>query len=138
MSLTCLHKTNVVGFVKAKPFALTKNNLITELPFLGKEYQLTFELKVTKFGADDYQSVIHLTATGVNCCNMGDRTPGVWITKDQKIGIASAVNGGHFWKVYPTVLEENKWILIEISQTLVEGKVRIQDIKNLIKIFVVL
>ena len=70
---------------------------------------------------------------------MGDRTPGVWITKDKKFGIASAINGvANSYKEYPTVLEENKWILVEISQTLVEGKVRIKDIKNLIQIFFVL
>eukprot|EP00091_Calanus_sinicus_P006149 TRINITY_DN1675_c0_g1_i14.p1 TRINITY_DN1675_c0_g1~~TRINITY_DN1675_c0_g1_i14.p1 ORF type:complete len:198 (-),score=30.19 TRINITY_DN1675_c0_g1_i14:147-716(-) len=111
------------GFVKAKPFALTKNNLVTELPFLGKEYQLTFELKVTKFGAVDTRSVIHLSATGADCCNVGDRVPAVWITKDKKFHIAATVNGiGNYYQDVPTVLEENKWILVEISQTLVDGK----------------
>jgi hypothetical protein len=43
---------------------LEKNNLITELPFLGKEYKPLFEVKVFKFGADEYQSVIHLTIGG--------------------------------------------------------------------------
>eukprot|EP00091_Calanus_sinicus_P008435 TRINITY_DN2051_c0_g1_i1.p1 TRINITY_DN2051_c0_g1~~TRINITY_DN2051_c0_g1_i1.p1 ORF type:complete len:215 (-),score=45.38 TRINITY_DN2051_c0_g1_i1:104-724(-) len=115
------------GFVEAKPFTLTKNNLVTELPFLGKEYQVTFELKVSKFPGTDnvqrFQNVIHLSATGVNCCNVGDRVPAVWISKEKGLAFAALVNGiANYWKVLPTVHAENKWILIDISQKLVDGK----------------
>ena len=113
-----------VQFSQSWPYDLKKNNQITVLPFLGKEYRLLFELKVTKFGTEAHQSVIHLTLGG-NAEKYGDRTPGVWITNTKLFGIASAISGNlNSYQDLPTVLEENKWIRVEISQTLMDEKVR--------------
>ena len=81
-------------------------------------------MKITNFGADAYQSVIHLTIGG-NAESYGDRTPGVWITNTKLFCIASAVSGNlnHYQTLAAPVLEENKWTKVEISQTLIEGKV---------------
>ena len=110
-------------FKRNWPFDLKKNNLVTELPYIGKEYKISFDLFVTKFGAEDYQSVIHFTTSG-NAEKYGDRTPGVWMCKTKKLHISSALNGNvnNFYDD-PTVQEEQKWINVEISQTLMDNKV---------------
>ena len=101
---------------------MKKNNQITELPFLGKEYNLSFKLKINQFGADAHQSVNHLTL-GVNA-EKEDMLKVVWIANTKLFYIASAMSGNlNSNQNLPTVLEENKWIRVEISQTLVDGKV---------------
>eukprot|EP00091_Calanus_sinicus_P017816 TRINITY_DN3868_c0_g1_i1.p1 TRINITY_DN3868_c0_g1~~TRINITY_DN3868_c0_g1_i1.p1 ORF type:complete len:119 (-),score=16.16 TRINITY_DN3868_c0_g1_i1:103-459(-) len=72
------------GFVEAKPFTLTKNNLVTELPFWARSTKSHLSSKYPSFQdrqRPKIQNVIHLSATGVNCCNVGDRVPAVWISK---------------------------------------------------------
>jgi hypothetical protein len=68
--------------------SIRKNNLITTLPFIGKEYKISFDLFVSKFQVSGYhRSVIHFT-TGGNHGKYGDRTPGIWII-NKKLSIVS-------------------------------------------------
>ena len=103
-----------------------KNQQISELPSIGKEYDISFELLITNFGTDAFQNVIHFTL-GENAAKYGDRNPAVWVTKQNKLCISSAISGNknYFGPALeiPTVLETGKWIKIQISQTLVDGKV---------------
>ena len=42
------------------------------------DYQIDFDLVPGPTIIDDWSNIIHLTATGQNCCEYGDRVPGVW------------------------------------------------------------
>ena len=101
---------------------MTKNKQIIELPYLGKEYSVSFELFMNKMPTANYQSVIQLT-TGKDCCGMGDRSPGVWVMNSKELLVTAAISGnGNTHKMFPG-MEENKWYKIEINQRKGNGKV---------------
>ena len=105
-----------------KEMEIKKSNLVTALPYIAKEYKISFDLFVTEHQAA-ISSVIQFTTDG-NMGKYGDRIPGIWIF-NKKLEIMFAVSGNHnFHFINPTVLEEGKWINVEISQTLVGDKVR--------------
>ena len=111
------------------PVTLAKNTQLTELAYIGKEYSVSFELFINKFGTDTYQSVLHLS-TGGNLDEMGNRNPAVFVynTSPVQLHITSAVSGNkNMAKNFPGLVE-NKWQKIEISQKLVDGKVVTQDL----------
>ena len=103
-------------------FEIKNNNLVTELDVLGQEYILSFDLLLASVDFDTYQNIIHLTLGGDNSV-YGDRTPGVWLYKDEGFMINSAINGiknkGKY--IYPPI-QADKWIHFEISQKLIDNK----------------
>ena len=103
---------------------MAKNQLITELPYIGKQYNISFDLLITKFDTTEYQSVLRLTLGG-NINAYGDRAPAVWVHKDKYLHVTSSINGNKnlWYNVQNVPLVENKWYKIEISQTLMDGKV---------------
>ena len=113
---------NYNTFGETWPLALTKNKQITELPYIGKEYSVSFEVFINKMPTQPYQNVIHFT-TGEDYAAMGSRNPAVWVTASKEFHIASSVSGNlNLWTNFPG-LEENKWYKIEINQKLVDAKV---------------
>ena len=106
---------------------LEKNQLITVLPYIGREYIVKFELYMNTYTTADWASVLHLT-TGGNAESYGDRNPAVWLSghKDhhRMIHISSSIDGNtNMWidskKIYPL----KTWINIRISQTLIDNEV---------------
>merc|ERR1719341_81596 len=131
-----------VTFVQSWESELKQNQLVTVLPYMGKEYRVGFELLVTNIGADPWQSVIHLTLGG-NAEKFGDRAPACWVANNKKLACASSIgndggtSGG--WFNEDPIIELNKWYRVELSQTLVEGKymyemfidgVRVKELEN--------
>ena len=57
-------------FIRNWPFDLVKNNLIAELPYIGKEYIISFQLLITEFPIDPnghgYFSVIQVGLAELN------------------------------------------------------------------------
>ena len=108
-----------------------KNNLIAELPYLGKEYKISFELLITEFpsssSSDNYFSVIHV-GLGGDAGKYGDRTPALWLNKAKFLHITSSISGNlnHYYNTQVD-LDKDKWIKIELAQTLTGGKARRQD-----------
>ena len=113
-----------VTFSQSWEYELKKNTLLTELPYMGKEFRVGFDLLITDFGPAEWQNIIHLTIGG-NKENNGDRIPACWIAPDKKLSITSSLdgnfNGG--WYTHEPLLELNKWTRIEVTQTLLDGKV---------------
>ena len=107
--------------IVGEEMVIKKDNLLTTLPSLDKEYKITFDMFITKHIVDNFRTVVHFTVGGNND-KYGDRTPGVWTFK-KRLSVASAVSGNRN-KVfmYPKVLEEGKWTNVEISQSLVDDK----------------
>ena len=111
-----------VVFNNPQEFDIKNNNLVTELDVLGQEYILSFDLLLSSVNSDTYQNILHLTLGGDNGVYV-DRTPGVWLYKDQGFLIDSAINGiknkGKY--IYPPI-QADEWIHFEISQQLIDNK----------------
>ena len=106
---------------------LEKNQLLTVLPYIGREYIVTFELFINNYTTADWASILHFTTSG-NAESYGDRNPAVWLSghKDhyRLIHISSSIDGNtNMWidpkKIYPL----KTWIKIKISQTLIDNEV---------------
>ena len=116
-----------IGFFLPDFYSNNKTTLTTEsvnktLPYVGKEYTLSFEVLVSKH-EPGYQSIIQLTQGSPN--QYGDRTPAVFINRVGTLTIATALDG--YWNhVYASslVLPTNQWVRVDISQTLSLGKVQ--------------
>ena len=108
-------------FNREPEFVIQRNNLVTTLDFLGKQYILSFQLLLTKLDSGS-NNILHFTNDG-DCCANGERTPAVWVYND-KIQIASAIrNYNYYYKNINLPLQTGKWIKFEISQTLKNNKV---------------
>eukprot|EP00091_Calanus_sinicus_P022274 TRINITY_DN6973_c0_g1_i1.p1 TRINITY_DN6973_c0_g1~~TRINITY_DN6973_c0_g1_i1.p1 ORF type:complete len:137 (+),score=33.99 TRINITY_DN6973_c0_g1_i1:66-476(+) len=81
-----------VVYNNPQEFEIKNKNLVTELDILGQEYILSFDLLLASVDFDTYQNIIHLTLGGDNSV-YGDRTPGLWLYKDEGFLIDSAIDG---------------------------------------------
>ena len=100
-----------------KEVPIVKEKLYEEfqVPFVGKEFSISFELFINKLTTVEWESVIHLTTDG-NIGKMGDRIPGIWVKDGKTLHIAFPINGVGNTNKNVGALEENKWIKLEISQ----------------------
>ena len=101
---------------------------MTTLPSVGPEYSVSFDLLVDKHtyhpGVSN-RNVLHLT-TENDCCNLGDRVPGVWLNNDDNtLHITSAVNnvGDYIYDHRVEPLKEGQWYKIQIQQVKRNAKV---------------
>ena len=103
----------------------TNGNLLGTIASWGPDYTVKFELKVSNFdngGLDHpYSDVLHFTATDKTCCGEGDRLPGVFLHRDNRVIIAMWVDGGG--NVYYTSgrLQTDQWYSYTIKQEQVEN-----------------
>ena len=111
-------------FTQMKEIDLQRNNILTTLPSVGPEYSVSFDLLVDKHTLHDYRNVLHLTTKG-DGGQLGYRIPGVWLTKDNTLYIASTVNGDDdYVYVYKSVpLKEGQMYKIQIQQVKRNDKV---------------
>ena len=109
--------------MEAGELMLMKGKLLTTLSSVGKEFFVAFELMVTKHTPGDWRSVIHLTTKG-NYGAYGYRIPGVWLYKNHKLHIASAVSGNHnYYYDHQDPLKEGEWYHIAIMQVMESNQV---------------
>jgi hypothetical protein len=101
---------------------INKNALLTTIPVLTTSYIVKFQVNPSKFQWG-WSNVIHLTSTGGNCCNYGDRVPAVWFFSASptntlnKLHISSAVNNnGNYYINTPKSVKVGVWTDVEISQ----------------------
>ena len=100
----------------------TRNTLLRIIPRLSPSYIVRFDFK-PKYFQSEFTNILHLAASGNDCCNQGDRVPGVWfhgappgVTKN-RLRICSAVNGiGNSCVSSGMVIPLGQWTTIEISQ----------------------
>ena len=94
---------------------------------MGKEYTVMFEMIINKI-TSVYDTVLQI-GVGPGAGRYGERNPSFFIKNTKELHLASSINGqNNFWKNHK--LELNKWISVEVSQTLKEGKVRVTDHSN--------
>jgi len=105
---------------------IKKANLISIVPFIGKEYEVNFDVLPTGFNAG-WRSVLHFTAGDQNAKARGDRIPAIWFQPTSSVNkkglhFCSDVNGNKDY-CYNTApfIELNKWWNIKVTQKYLFG-----------------
>ena len=102
------------------PIVVEKNKQMAELPSLGKEYTVSFEMFINRFPTS-WASILHI-GLGGNREKYGDRNPGFWVSHDGVLYVGSSISGNK--NLYTTnTVKEKRWIRVEASQTVRDGKV---------------
>ena len=105
------------SFFRLSQHLLAKDNLLTVLPSLTKEWRVTFEFYPTSYDYQGYAQILQIT-TGGKIGQIGDRTPALWIHNTRGVYVATTLGGrasvGKSFKTKKPPL--NEWTLIEISQ----------------------
>ena len=100
---------------------IKRNQLLTTIPLLAKEWRLSLELKVDNFGSS-FKQVLHMSIGGKGVgkfAKYGDRTPAIWTHPSRGFQISSAVRGKHsFGKYIKKLPAPGEWVKIEIGQAL--------------------
>ena len=99
---------------------LSKNNLLTTIARLGKEWRVSVEVKPRSYEWRSYASVLHLT-TGFSgsgsCARVGDRTPALWLHPLMGVLVSTALDGKpSFSRKVRNVLPAGQWSQIEVNQ----------------------
>ena len=120
---------NFSGFIITTALVLKKGHLITVLPYLGREFKISFEVYLSSFSSADWASVIHFT-TGGNSKYYGERNPAIWVTKYKQFHVTCSLNGvpNKWFMTGPQPLKT--WIPIIITQKPSNGEVNLQGFKE--------
>jgi len=127
------------GLLQGPELVLKKNQLLTVLPFIGREYLVTFELYLNSYTTAAWTSIVHFTTQG-NSERYGYRNPAVWMSghKDhyRLLHVSSSIDGNSNMWIDPKKIPPLKtWIKIRISQTLIDNKfiyeVKVNDVSEL-------
>ena len=103
----------------------TNGNQLGTIASWGPDFTIKFELKVSNFdngGLDHpYSDVLHFTATDKTCCGEGDRLPGVFLKRDNRVVIGMWVDGGGNTYYTSGRLQTDQWYSYTIKQEQVEN-----------------
>ena len=109
------------AFSLATEHKIKRNQLLTTIPLLAKEWRLSLELKADNFGSS-FKQVLHMSIGGKGVgkfAKYGDRTPAIWTHPSRGFQISSAVRGKHsFGKYIKKLPSPGEWVKIEIGQAL--------------------
>lgn len=79
---------NSIMIVGKDWLTVSRNNLVKTIN-IDKDYRLEFTIMPTG-RIDGWSNILHVTLTGNNCCNPGDRMPGIWFhSKSTRMHIRS-------------------------------------------------
>ena len=99
---------------------LSKNNLLTTITKLGKEWRVSVEVNPRSYEWRGYASVLHLTTGGSgsgSCARAGDRTPALWVHPMRGVLVSTALNGKpSFSRNVRNTLPAGQWSQIEVNQ----------------------
>ena len=100
---------------------IKRDQQLTTIPKLKKEWRVSFDLKATSFGGG-LRQVFHMTIGGRGS-KYGDRVPAVWTHPSRGIFVASAVNWRYSYAKWINALPAvGEWINIEIGQEIEDYK----------------
>uniref|UniRef100_A0A7S3YHN4 DUF5648 domain-containing protein n=1 Tax=Lotharella globosa TaxID=91324 RepID=A0A7S3YHN4_9EUKA len=110
--------------LQGRVLTLSKNNYIgTIRTYTG--YQLQFDVKITSTIAG-WSNILHFSSTGNNCCQRGDRIPGIWLySNTARLHVRTSASGDPDGGCDPTTeLEMNKFVNVKV-QVLEQGTVEV-------------
>ena len=96
--------------------------MLAVIPEWGPNFRITFDLNINSMyssRSDGWASVLHFTATGKDCCSLGDRVPALFTnSKLNSVSFMSNVDhNGNFQKDTPRgAVPTNTWCKIKIEQ----------------------
>ena len=102
------------NFFLTEPLVVKKDNLVKTWAKWGGNYNIKFDIKVSKRGSfDTYYSIMHFTTNG-NCCGPTERIPGLWLhyKEQQRAYFYIATPNG----LYEHGMDLDKWYSIEVNQ----------------------
>jgi len=109
------------GFEKTvtdTPINVKKGQLLAVIPEWGPNFRVSFDLKIHSMG-DAWANVFHFTATGKDCCAVGDRTPALWTSGagNYLYFCSNVVDNGDYCKTTAAgAFLLDTWYKIEIEQ----------------------
>merc|ERR1719309_1396134 len=116
------------GYILQEPLIIKRNHLLKTIP-MGQEYAVSFELFINSYSTSQWQSILHFTHN-LDSQSYGDRNPAIWMTGKGEFHIAQARSGNSLDYVQPKIKYPlKKWIKFEITQTLVENKKIMYEVK---------
>ena len=103
---------------------IRKDNLLTTIPLLKKEWKVSFDFKANNFVG--LSQLLHMTIGGQGAgsgAKYGDRTPAIWTHSSKGFLISSAIGGRYSYaKYFKALPEAGEWINIEVGQELKESE----------------
>jgi len=112
---SCPGETGVTYKVNSE-ITMKYGQVLATLPYIGKQFSISFELFINKFSSQPWQNVLHLTK-GENAHEYGNRVPLVAVTPDKQLHVTSAISGGWNGGGNMKGLEQGRWIKVDITQT---------------------
>ena len=104
---------------------IQRNQLLTTIPILKKEWKLSFEFKANSFKG--LTQIFHMTSGGKGAgsgAKYGDRTPAIWAHSSKGLLISSAVGGKFSYsKFFKPLPAPGEWVKVEVGQEIVGSDV---------------
>ena len=104
---------------------IQRNQLLTTIPILKKEWKLSFEFKANSFKG--LTQIFHMTSGGKGAgsgAKYGDRTPAIWAHASKGLLISSAVGGKFSYsKFFKPLPAPGEWVKVEVGQEIVGSDV---------------
>merc|ERR1719300_2313808 len=104
------------------PINVKKGQLLAVIPEWGPNFRISFDLNINSMyssRSDGWANVLHFTATGKDCCSLGDRVPALFTNAQlNTVSFMSNVDhNGNFQKGTPHgTFPTNTWCKIKIEQ----------------------
>ena len=103
-----------------------KNRKVETISEWGPGYRVSFDMKIMKLGEDAYQNIFHITSTGNNCCNIGDRLPVLTLHKSGALYMGTQIGNAGNKNIQTAALDKDKLYKVELEQNYNDGKVRLK------------
>ena len=104
------------SFTKKLVWKVQQGTFFGKITRFPEVWSVSFDIR-PRGVVDGWNNIIHFTATGNNCCGVGDRIPGVWFhSRSTELLICSTVNnkGENYYK--SKSLPMNKFTHVVIKQ----------------------
>ena len=103
---------------------MKRNNLLTTLPVLPREWMVDFMFKPTNVTTKALLSILHLTDKDRNTGSYGGRIPALWLTGNGKFHIECSYNNTGNRRFSLPAPQVGKWTQITFIQENLSGKLR--------------
>ena len=101
--------------------AIRENNLLTKLPVLGMEFEISLDVLVSSFTVPNmqhgkYAEILRFTTTNNNCCKKGDRILALFTKKDNSILAMTNIGKNYNYHKKFARFEVEKWVNVRARQ----------------------
>ena len=93
---------------------LTENNLLTTLPTLGKEWEISFQFKPSNYDNSGWTNLLHLTIGGDGQI-IGDQTPAIFFDTGMDVTTSIGANPNQVINISPPPTV-GKWSTLTLTQ----------------------